>query len=240
MKQIVVRLTTIGLALGAVASCAMADIPVIDMTNLNQAMQITQNTQSIMDSDKQIMDFTKKTLTAVTGDRTGDAGQFNNMALGSFQIGKAPDLGSIIAGGSMSFTGMGSSAQNIVATLINGLQLVKSISGMVGQNQTSFDKSYQSTVNAASAILGVVASTQGAVADRSSAYTSKAGQIGSSSDLKGSIDQNSQIQAQNGMAINELIGTTNQAVAATNQQNLDYIARMSQAATVMKPEAIKW
>lgn len=240
MKKLLVGFTSLGLALGAASFTANADIPVIDMTNLNQAMQITQNTQSIMDSDKQIMDFTKKTLSAVTGDRTSDAGKFNNMSLGSFQIGKAPDLGSIISGGAMSFTGMGGNAQNIVATLINGLQLVKSISGMVGQNQTSFDKSYQSTVNAASTILGVVASTQGAVSDRSSAYTSKAGQIGSSSDLKGSIDQNSQIQAQNGMAINELIGTTNQAVAATNQQNLDYIARMSQAATVMNPEATKW
>ena len=62
---------------------AQADIPVIDATNLNQAMQITQNTQSIMDSDQKIMDYTKKTLAAVTGDRTGDAGQLAKMALGS-------------------------------------------------------------------------------------------------------------------------------------------------------------
>jgi hypothetical protein len=212
---------------------AKADIPVIDATNLNQAMQITQNTQSIMDSDQKIMDYTKKTLAAVTGDRTSDAGQLAKMALGSFQMGKAPDLSSIISGGSLSFTGMGSGAQNIVAQLINGLQLVKSISGLLGGKQTSFDKSYQADVNTVSAIVGIVSSTQGAVSDRSSAYQSGAQKIGSAPDLKGSIDQNSQVQAQNGMAINELIGTTNQAVAATNQQNLDYIARVSQATSAL-------
>jgi pantothenate synthetase len=218
------------LVMGA-SIAAKADILVIDATNLNQAMQITQNTQSIMDSDQKIMDYTKKTLAAVTGDRTSDAGQLSKMALGSFQMGKAPDLSSIISGGC--FSGMGSGAQNIVAQLINGLQLVKSISGLLGGKQTSFDKSYQADVNTVSAIVGIVSSTQGAVSDRSSAYQSGAQKIGSAPDLKGSIDQNSQVQAQNGMAINELIGTTNQAVAATNQQNLDYIARVSQATSAL-------
>jgi len=42
--------------------------------------------------------------------------------------------------------------------------------------------------------------------------------------VKGSIDQNSQIQAQNGQSIVQLNGTVNTAAAAANQANLDRIA----------------
>ena len=61
-----------------------------------------------------------------------------------------------------------------------------------------------------------------------------AAKIGSAKDLKGSIDQNSQLQAQNGMTINELIGTVNTATTAINQQNLDAIAKASALSKITK------
>lgn len=53
--------------------------------------------------------------------------------------------------------------------------------------------------------------------------------------MKGSIDQNSQLQAQNGMTINELIGLVNAATTAINQQNLDAIAKASALSRSPKP-----
>ena len=68
----------------------------------------------------------------------------------------------------------------------------------------------------------------------STSYTTGAQQIGSSPDVKGSIDQNSQIQAQNGQSIVQLNGTVNTAAAAANQANLDRIAQLSAAARAMQ------
>ena len=68
----------------------------------------------------------------------------------------------------------------------------------------------------------------------STSYTTRAQQIGGSPDVKGSIDQNSQIQAQNGQSIVQLNGTVNTAAAAANQANLDRIAQLSAAARAMQ------
>ncbi len=116
----------------AMIGTASAQMPVIDNANLTQAQQIASNTQQILDADKSIMNYTQKTLQAVTGDRSSDAqGQLSQMALGSgFSMGSAPSLSSVISGGALSFTGMGSGSQNIVSTLLSGLQLVSSITGM--------------------------------------------------------------------------------------------------------------
>ena len=55
------------------------------------------------------------------------------MALGGgFSMAQAPSLGSVISGGALSFAGMGSASQNIVSTLINGLQLESEKDGDAG------------------------------------------------------------------------------------------------------------
>jgi hypothetical protein len=228
------RLVIIPLAIVALATAATAAIPVIDNANLAEARQITENTQSIMESDAKIMEFTQKTLAAVTGDRTGESGELKDLALGRFKMGAAPDLGSIISGGMVSFAGMGDGAQENVAKLINAMQLVKSISGLAGDDAKDFDKVYSSFVNVTATVMGLVDSTQGAVTSRSDSYVQGAAKIGSAKDLKGSIDQNSQLQAQNGMTINELIGTVNTATTAINQQNLDAIAKASALSKITK------
>lgn len=231
MKKIVV--STVALLASAVA--ASAQVPVFDGSNFQKSTEIANTTQQILDTDKQIMEYTQKTLAAVTGDRTGEAGQLAQMALGGgFSMGQAPSFGSILSGGSLSFAGLGGGSQNIVSQLINGLQLVQSLSGLLNGEKTAFDQSYSSSVNMATLLSGLVDSTQGAVQQRSQSFTSGAGQIGSAQDLKGSIDQNSQIQVQTGQTVNELIGVMNGAVAASNQENLDRLAATSQATRALQ------
>jgi len=102
------------------------------------------------------------------------------------------------------------------------------------QSSLPSDKAFLNSSNTASLILGLINSTQGTVQNASTAYTTGAQQIGSSPDVKGSIDQNSQIQAQNGQSIVQLNGAVNTAAAAANQANLDRIAALSAAARAMQ------
>lgn len=224
-----------GLGLAALASAACAQMPVRDAENIAAAQQIAQTTNSILETDRQIMQFTQRTLQAVTGDRTGQAGQLAQMALGSgFSMGSAPSLGSVIGGGSLSFAGMGGGSQNIVSQLINGLQLVKTISGLVNGTQTPQDRSYSNLVAVASTVTGMIDSTQGAVQTRGQAFTTGARQIGSAADLKGSVDQNSQIMVQTGLTVNELIGAVTTTTTAANQANIDRMTLTSQATRALE------
>jgi hypothetical protein len=157
------------------------------------------------------------------------------MALGGgFSMAQAPSLGSVISGGALSFAGMGSNSQNIVSTLINGLQLVQTITGLTSGQSHPVDTAYKSSVNVAATLSGLINSTQSAVQQRSSAFKQGGQQIGQAQDLKGSIDQNTQVQVQTGLTINELNGVANNAAAAANQANLDRIAAESAAARAMK------
>ncbi|OPH81376.1 conjugal transfer protein [Nitrobacter vulgaris] len=215
---------------------AMAQVAVIDSANLSKAQQIATSTRQILTADQQILQFTQKTLQAVTGDRSSQAqGTLAQMALGGgFSMAQAPSLGSVISGGALSFAGMGSASQNIVSTLINGLQLVQTITGLVNGQAHPADTAYKNSVNVAATLSGLINSTQSAVQQRSSAFTQGGQQIGQAQDLKGSVDQNTQVQIQTGQTINELNGVVNNAAAAANQANLDRIAAESSAARAMK------
>ena len=232
------RRWTIGSAAAAImaASGAVAQVPVIDSANLTKAQEIATATNSILAADREIMKYTQATLQAVTGDRSSQAGQLAQLALGGggFSMGSAPSLSSVISGGSLNFGGMGSGSQNIVSSLINGLQLVKTISGLINGQTTSMDKSYSQLVNTAGTITGLVDSTQSGVQTRSSQFTSGARMIGQAQDLKGSVDQNSQIMVQTGLTVNELIGVVNTATAAANQPNIDRMTAISQATRALE------
>ncbi len=128
---------------------------------------------------------------------------------------------------------MGPGSQNMVSTLINGLQLVQSITGIANGQSNPVDAAYMNSVNVAATLAGLVNSTQGAIQTRSSAFTAGGQQIGQAPDVKGSIDQNTQVQIQTGQTINELNGVVNNAVTAANQANLDRIAAESAAARAM-------
>jgi len=213
---------------------AHAQVPVIDAANLSQSQQTATNTKQILSTDQDILSNVQKTLQAVTGDRSSLAqGPLAQMALGGgFSMGSAPSLGSVISGGPLSFAGLGGDSQQIISSLINGLNLVKTLSGLQGALPS--DKAYLNSSNTAQLILGLINSTQGTVKSASNAYTTGGQQIGNSPDVKGSIDQNSQIQAQNGQSIVQLNGAVNTAAAAANQANLDRIAGLSAAARAMQ------
>lgn len=218
-----------------IAFGAKAQVPVIDNANLTQAQKIATSTQQILTADQQILTSTQKTLQAITGDRTSQAqGSLAQMALGGgFSMAQAPSLGSVISGGALSFAGMGAGSQNMVSTLINGLQLVQSITGLTNGQANPVDTAYKNSVNVAATLSGLINSTQGAIQTRSSAFAAGGQQIGQAPDLKGSIDQNTQVQIQTGQTINELNGVVNNAVTAANQANLDRIAAESAAARAM-------
>ncbi len=223
------------LVFGALAPAA-AQVPVIDSANFAKAQEIATSTQAILNSDQQILQYTQRTLSAVTGDRSSQAqGSLAQMALGGgFSMAQAPSLGSVISGGALSFAGMSANSQNMVSTLINGLQLVQTITGLASGQTNPVDTAYKNSVNVAATLSGLIASTQSATQSRSQAFTTGGQQIGTAQDLKGSVDQNTQVQLQTGQTVNELNGVVNNAVTAANQANLDRLAAASAAARAMK------
>ncbi|RVD31663.1 conjugal transfer protein, partial [Mesorhizobium sp. M4A.F.Ca.ET.020.02.1.1] len=84
-------------------------------------------------------------------------------------------------------------------------------------------------------VLGVSAlinGSQQAVESRRAALESAGQGIGTSKDIKGSIDQNTQLQVQTGLTLNEMIGTMNgavQSLQADNQRKLTDISNTRKA-----------
>lgn len=213
-----------------------AQMPVIDSANLAKAQEIATSTQQILAADQEIMQFTRQTLQAVTGDRSAQAqGSLAQMALGGgFSMAQAPSLGSVIAGGTLSFAGLSAGSQSAVSSLINGLQLVQTLTGLATGQTHPVDTAYRNSVNLTATLSGLITSTEGAVKSRSAAFTQGGQQIGSAPDLKGSVDQNTMVQIQTGQTVNELNGVVNNAAAAANQANLDRLAAESAVARAMR------
>jgi hypothetical protein len=209
------------------AGDAGAQVPVIDTATLTQATQTAANTAQIMQTNQQIMNYTQKTLAAVTGNRT--TGSLSSIGLsGGFSMSSLPGLSQLLGGGGISMAGLGSFG-SIASSIINGLNLVKTLTG-ASSASTPTDLAY--TVNTAAAVTAAVAGAQTAGSSRSTAFQSGAGQIGSAPDVKGSIDQNSQLVTQNGQTINELIGTVNLTNAALNAQQQQDLAAQSKLSTM--------
>ncbi|KAF2991431.1 type VI secretion protein (plasmid) [Methylocystis sp. MJC1] len=202
---------------------ASAQVPVIDTATLTQATQTAQNTAQIMNSNQQILNTVNQTLAAVTGNRS--TGGLSSIGLGSFSLSSAPNLSSLLGGGSLSMGGLGSYG-SLASSIINGLNLVKTLTGASSATSTT-DLAYTGAVNTSAAITAAVSGAQAASITRSSGFGGAAGQIGAAPDIKGSIDQNSQIQTQTGQTINELIGTVNLTNAALNAQQQQDLAAQS-------------
>jgi hypothetical protein len=211
------------------AGGAGAQVPVIDTATLTQATQTAANTAQIMQTNQQIMNYTQKTLAAVTGNRS--TGSLSSIGLsGGFSMSSLPGLSQLLGGGGISMAGLGSFG-SVASSIINGLNLVKTLTG-ASSASTPTDLAYTGAVNTAAAVTAAVAGAQTAGSSRSSAFQSGAGQIGSAPDVKGSIDQNSQLVTQNGQTINELIGTVNLTNAALNAQQQQDLAAQSKLSTM--------
>jgi hypothetical protein len=221
IKKTLLSLSLAGwLTFGVAAS---AQVPVIDTATLTQATQTAQNTAQIMNSNQQILNTVNQTLAAVTGNRS--TGGLSSIGLGGFSLSSAPNLSSLLGGGSLSMGGLGSYG-SLASSIINGLNLVKTLTGASSATSTT-DLAYTGAVNTSAAITAAVSGAQAASITRSSGFGGAAGQIGSAPDIKGSIDQNSQIQTQTGQTINELIGTVNLTNASLNAQQQQDLAAQS-------------
>jgi len=209
------------------ASSAFSQVPVIDSATLTQATQTAQNTAQIMNTNQQILTTVNQTLSAVTGTRTTST--LSSLGLGSgFSMSSVPGLSSLLGGGGISMAGLGQYG-SLASSIINGLNLVKTLTGASSATMPT-DQAWTGAVNTVAAITAAIAGAQAASTTRSSAFQGAAGQVGSAQDIKASIDQNSQLQTQTGLTINELIGSVNLTNAALNaqaQQDLAAQAKVS-------------
>ncbi len=211
---------------------ASAQVPVIDAATLTQATTTAGNTAQIMQSNQQILTATNATLAAVTGART--TGTLGSAAIGGgFSMTSAPSMGSLLGGSSMSWGNLGSFG-TAASSIINGLNLVNTLSGNAKPLSGS-DQAYSGAVNTAAALTGIVQGAQSAATARTAALTGAGGLIGTAPDIKGSIDQNSQAQIQTALTINEAIGAINSTNAALNAQQLQELAGQAKAVQFMNP-----
>ncbi len=218
----------------AFASTALAQVPVIDGANLKIAQQTSATTDKILGTNKEVLKTVQKTLQAVTGERGSDANQMQNLAIGNgFSVSQMPSFDSLMSGGVPNFGSMGGDISKVATTFINGLQLVKNLSGQAGSS-FSGDKSYEEMVNTVLGVAALVTGSQKAVQTRRTSFEQAGATIGQAKDIKGSIDQNTQLQVQAGLTVNELIGVMNGAVSslqADNQRRLTDISNSKKALT---------
>ncbi|WFS03364.1 type IV secretion system protein [Rhizobium tumorigenes] len=211
---------------------AYADVPVIDRTNYKIAKQTADTTDRILDTNRNILSTVEETLKAVTGDRGRTAQPLQNLAIGEgFSVSSMPSFDSILKDGVPNFGNMSSDVAKAASTFINGLQLVKSLSGRENSD-LSGDKSYEQLVNTVLGVSALITGSQKAIETRRSSFERAGQQIGKADDIKGSIDQNTQIQVQSGLTLNEMIGVMNGAVTslqAENQRRLTDISNSKKA-----------
>ena len=233
MKKIVLTL-----AFALLSGSAMAQIAVIDGANLDVARQNAKNTNSIMDSNKEILEKSEQILQSLTGSRDGSLG-IGQMGLGgNMSVAQAPSFGSILNGGALSFGGLSPEIQKIAGAVINGLQLVKQLQQVTGGQNSAINTAYSGSVNVASLLSALTSQASQGVTQREQSLQSAGGQIGQSDDVKGSVDQNTRMQLENARAVNELIGVQNGAVAALNEEMKTRLLRQSQVQRMMMPSDV--
>ncbi|MGN6770074.1 MAG: type IV secretion system protein [Rhizobiaceae bacterium] len=233
MKKIVLTF-----AFALLSGSAMAQIAVIDGANLDVARQNAKNTNSIMDSNKDILKKSEQILQSLTGSRDGSLG-IGQMGLGgNMSIAQAPSFGSVLNGGALSFGGLSPEIQKIAGAVINGLQLVKQLQQVTGDQNSAINTAYSGSVNVASLLSALTSQASQGVTQREQSLQSASGQIGQSEDVKGSVDQNTRMQLENARAVNELIGVQNGAVAALNEEMKTRLLRQSQVQRMMTPSDV--
>ena len=216
------------------ASTVLAAVPVFDAATYGQAAATAANTSTIIELNSEILETVNATLDSFTGNRSSEAAEFQDTALGaSFNFGQAPSFADLMGSFQIDFGGLSIEFQTNASELINGFELVTSLSGLTGDDQTTNDKAYNYAVSTISQVAGIIAGVEKASQQRTQSFIANGQKIGSAADVKGSIDQNSQLAVQNGLAVNELIGTMNTVAQSVNLQNIKEAQGMSQAKKFM-------
>ncbi|MGL4243468.1 MAG: type IV secretion system protein [Beijerinckiaceae bacterium] len=224
-----------GTAFAAGIASTSAQVQVLDNANLVQASRTAQNTSEIMRSNRDIMDHTKRILEAVSGTRSDPQG-FANAALGGgFRFGQAPSFSDVLGGGTMQWGQLSGDIQKTASALISGLQLAKSLSGLFEANKkSSNEQAYQSNVNTAGLLASVIAGTQSSQSQRANTFSGFGQQIGQAQDIKGSIDQGTQVSLQHALTTNEMIGVINSLNAAEQAKLIKRLAEESGTADLLR------
>lgn len=198
---------------------AFADVPVFDRRTYAEARRTAQTTAEILDTNKEILKTVNETLEAVTGERSSESSDMKNLATGNgFSVAAMPSFDSVVSSGVPDFGSLGPDIAQAATTFINALQLVKTLSGEEDSGFAS-DKSYEQLLNTVTAVSALVTGAKQASVTRKQALEEAGNKIGQAEDVKGSIDQNSQLQVQTGLTLNELIGVMNGAVASLQAEN---------------------
>jgi hypothetical protein len=216
------------ISVGAIlaASAAQAQVPVIDAANFNVAQQTARTTDEILNTNREVLDTVTETLAAVTGDRGSEASSMQDLAVANgFSVGGIPSGQDLMSGGLPDFGNM-NDIVGVATQFINGLELVQRLS-REGQQRTSGDQSYEEMVNTVLGVAALITGAQQGVENRTEAFQQASAQIGQAEDIKGSIDQNTQLQVQSGLTINELIGVMNGAVSSLQADNQRILTDMS-------------
>ncbi|OQM73460.1 type IV secretion system protein [Manganibacter manganicus] len=232
MKRSLAILALISVGITPVA----ADIPVIDKTNYAVARDTAEKTGKILDTNKEILDTVEQTLKAVTGDRGSDASPLKDIAIGNgFSVSSVPSFENILKSGIADFGSLDPKVVQAATLFINGLQLVRSLSGKEGSSIAS-DKSYEELMKTVMGVSSLITGSQQAVETRRSALESAGGEIGKAEDIKGSIDQNTQLQVQTGLTLNEMIGVLNGGVQSLHAENQRKLTDMSNTRKALRYE----
>ncbi|RWB19948.1 MAG: conjugal transfer protein [Mesorhizobium sp.] len=235
MKEEIMRRTSAAVfATMAALSPARADMPVIDRTNYAVARKTADTTAKILDTNKDMLATVEKTLQAVTGDRGGDAGSLKDLAIGNgFSVSSVPSFDKLLRDGMPDFGAMNGNVAEAASTFINGLKLVKSLSGKEDSGLAS-DKSYEELMRTVLGVAAMINGSRQALETRRAALEGAGQGIGQATDVKGSIDQNTQLQVQTGLTLNEMIGVLGagvQSLQAENQRRLTDISNTRKALT---------
>lgn len=218
---------------------ATAQVRVRDAENIRLANQIRQLSRQIQADTSLVKDHTRRTLQAITGDRSQDAALFAKLATGQgFSMAKAPDLAAILQANQASFGGIGAAFQNSAAKLINGLNLVKSLAGQFGNGATASSKNYDQAVQTLTTITALTDAMNAAARQRSRGFDDAAQHIGAAEDLKGALEQNTQMVLQGNQTTNEAVGSLNSQVYLLSEQQRAGIAAMSERNRALAPIAV--
>lgn len=212
-----------------------AQIAVIDNANLRTAEENARNTNEIMKSNADILAKSKEIFEALSGTRNGSLGIGQQGLGGGMSIASAPSFGSILNGGALSFGGLGTEAQKIASTVINGLQLVKQIKAVIeGEEPGAVNSIYSGGVNTSALLAALTQQASQGVSTRESSLQSATGQIGQAENVKGSVDENTRMQLETARTINELVGVQNGAVSALNEDLKYRLTKQSQVQKMLQ------
>ncbi len=207
-----------------VTEAATTQISATTKSILEKDTEISTNTKNILETNKQILDTDKKTLQAVTGDRAKDSQTTSNTAGQGFtSASSTPSLANSAA----------TAAIDNIKNMVNTKFDITAKPGEDKTKNTALQASATTTVDLGAIIAGIL---KASIA-RDASLQQASQQIGQTQDLKGSLDQNNQLQVQNGKILNEIVGVLNGNLASNESRNRTDVANSFKSMDAMNYNA---